>query len=92
MIDQLIALEQRPKQLVEQRNSVLTAQQTAFQDVNAKLLGLKFNVDTLTGAASFNATTATTSNESVLTVTSGQGAVPGNYNFTVDRLVSASRC
>jgi flagellar hook-associated protein 2 len=91
LIDQLIALEQRPKQLVEQRNAVLTAQQTAYQDVNAKLLGLKFNVDGLTGATTYTATTGTTSNESVLTVESGAGAVPGNYSFTVDRLVSSQQ-
>lgn len=91
LIDQLIAIEQRPRLLVEQRNSVLTAQQTALQDVNAKLLGLKFNVDSLTGGTTFDATTATTSNESVLTVESGPGAVPGNYGFTVDRLVSSQQ-
>ncbi len=91
LIEQLIALEERPKQLVQQRNAVLTAQQTAFQDVNAKLLGLKFNVDSLTGSTTFNATTGTTSNENVLTVDSGAGAVPGNYSFTVDRLVSSQQ-
>ncbi len=91
LIDQLIAIEQRPRQLVERRNAVLTAQQTAFQDVNSKLLGLKFNVDSLTGGTTFNATTASTSNESVLTVASGPGAVPGNYGFTVDRLVASQQ-
>lgn len=91
LIDQLIALEQRPKVLVQQRNAVLTAQQTALQDVNSRLLGLKFNVDALTGSTTFNATTASTSNEDVLTVTSGEGAVPGNYSFTVDRLVSSQQ-
>lgn len=91
LIDQLIAIEQRPSQLIEQRNAVLTAQQTAFQDVNAKLLGLKFNVDSLTGGTSFDSTTSSTSNESVLTVESGAGAVPGNYGFTVDRLVSSQQ-
>lgn len=91
LIDQLIALEQKPKQLVQQRNAVLTAQQTALQDVNSRLLALKFNVDSLTGSTTFNATTASTSNENVLTVSSGQGAVPGNYAFTVDRLVSSQQ-
>ena len=91
LIDQLIALETKPITLTEKRNAVLTAQQTALQDVNSKLLGLKFNVDGLTGATTFNATTASTSNESVLTVTSGAGAVPGNYSFTVDKLVSSQQ-
>lgn len=91
LIDQLIALEQRPKRLVEQRNAILTAQQTALQDVSAKLLGLKFSVDGLTGVSTFRSTTAATSNESVLTVASGSGAVPGNYNFTVDRLVASQQ-
>jgi flagellar hook-associated protein 2 len=91
LVDQLMALEERPKLLIQQRSAVLTAQQTALQDVSAKLLGLKFNVDSLTGVSTYNATTSTTSNESVLTVTSGKGAVPGNYNFTVDRLVASQQ-
>lgn len=91
LIDQLIALEQRPKVLVQQRNAVLTSQQTALQDVNSRLLGLKFNVDALTGATTFKATTASTSNENVLTVSSGEGAVPGNFAFTVDRLVASQQ-
>ncbi|GAB4108263.1 MAG: hypothetical protein Kow00105_14770 [Phycisphaeraceae bacterium] len=91
LVDQLIALEQRPKVLIEQRNAVLTAQQTALQDVNSRLLAMKFNVDSLTGSTTFNATTATSSNENVLTVSSGSGAVPGNYSFTVDRLVSSQQ-
>ncbi len=91
LIDQLIALEQRPRVLVQQRNAILTSQQTALQDVNSRLLGLKFNVDALTGSTTFNATTATTSNENVLTVSSGEGAVPGNFAFTVDRLVASQQ-
>ncbi len=91
LVDQLMAIEERPKQLIEQRNAVLTAQQTALQDVNSRLLALKFNVDSLTGSTTFNATTATTSNENVLTVSSGAGAVPGNYSFTVDKLVQSQQ-
>ena len=91
LVDQLIAIEQRPKTLIEERNAVLTAQQTALQDVNAKLLALKFGVDSLTGLTTFNATAGTTSNENVLTVSSGAGAVPGNYSFTVDKLVSSQQ-
>ena len=91
LIDQLIAIDSKPKTLIQQRNAVLTSQQTAFQDVNAKLLALKFSVDSLTGSTTFDATTGTSSNESVLTVSSGEGAVPGNYNFTVDKLVSSQQ-
>ncbi len=91
LIDQLIQIESGSVKLVENRNTVLTAQQTALQDVNAKLLALKFSTDSLTTPGLFNSSISTSSNESVLTVTSGSGAVPGNYNFTVDKLVSSQQ-
>ncbi|MEE9212030.1 MAG: flagellar filament capping protein FliD [Phycisphaeraceae bacterium] len=91
LIDQLMALEARPKTIVENRNAVLQAQQIAFQDINAKLLSLKFSAAGLTSSSSFNATTAATSDESAITVSSGNGATPGTYQFTVNRLVGSQQ-
>ena len=90
IVDQLIAIEARPKRLVESRVAVLQSQQVAFQDINAKLLALKLSVGNLTSPTTFSGTTASSSNENVLTATSSTSATPGTYNFIVDRLVSTS--
>ena len=91
LIDQLIALESRPKSIVESQNARLTTQQVAFQDINAKLLAHKFSVTSLLASSIFDATTASSSNETVLTATSTSSATPGTYSFTVDRLVSTQQ-
>ncbi len=91
LINQLMALEAKPKQLVQQRNAVLQAQQVAFQDVIAKLTSFKLSVSTLASLSTFNTTTAASSNEDVLTATSSSVTTPGNYSFTVQRLVSAQQ-
>ena len=91
LIDQLIALESRPKSIVEAQNANLTTQQIAFQDINAKLLAHKFSVTSLLSSSIFEATTASSSNETVLTATSTSSATPGTYSFTVDRLVSTQQ-
>lgn len=91
LIDQLMAIEARPRQLIEQRNVVLQSQQTALQGVSAKLLALKSSAGVLTKSATFDATTATSSNEAALTVSSSSSAVPGSYPFTVSRLATAQQ-
>ncbi len=91
LIDQLMTFEARPKQLVQQRNAVLQSQQVAFQDINAKLLSLKLSVSSLASTNTFRVTSATSSNEDVLTATSGAATTPGDYNFTVQRLVSTQQ-
>jgi len=91
IIDQLIALEERPKARIEQRNAVLQSQQTALQEVSAGLLGLQNSANQVTGGTLFKQTTSASSDESVLTVSSGPGAVPGNYTFRVQQLVAAQQ-
>ena len=91
LIDQLMAIESRPKSLIQQRNTVLTTQQVAFQDVNAKLLSLKVAAGSLSSASIFNSTAATSSDESVLTATTTSSANPGTYAFSVARLVTSQQ-
>jgi len=91
VVDQLIALESRPKQLVQQRNAVLQSQSTAFAEISAKLLSLKLTAGSFANDLVFNKTTASSSDESVLAATSGKSTVPGTYKFTVDRLVSTQQ-
>ena len=91
LIDQLIAIESRPRGLVQQQNAVLTAQQVAFQDINARLLNLKLASSGFTTESTFTNTNSSSSNEDVLTISSGSTTVPGSYNFVVDRLVSTQQ-
>ena len=91
LIDQLLAIEARPQQFVRQRNTVLTTQQVAFQDINAKLLVLKLSADSFVTNKIFNSTSSSSSDESVLTVSSGTSSVAGTYDFTVSRLVTTQQ-
>ena len=91
IIDQLLALEARPQLFIQQQNTVLTSQQIAFQDINAKLLSLKLASSELADSRVFRATTTTSSNPAVLTAASGSSAIPANYSFIVDRLVGTQQ-
>ncbi len=91
IIDQLIALETQPRIRVEEQNSTLQEQQSAFAGISAQLLSLKLNAGRLTTDATYTATNSSSSNEAVATVTSAAGAVPGDYRFSVRRLVSAQQ-
>ncbi len=91
LIDQLLSIEARPKTIIETRNATLSATQVAFQSVNAKLLAHKLSVSTLLNSSTFSNTSATSSDESVLTATSSKSATPGTYEFTVDQLVTTQQ-
>ncbi|MCC7205465.1 MAG: flagellar filament capping protein FliD [Phycisphaeraceae bacterium] len=91
LIEQLIQIEARPQTLVKNQNTILQSQQTAFQAINAKLLALQSIATRLSNLNSFRATTASSSNEDVLTLTSGTATTPGTYRFAVNRLVSSQQ-
>ncbi|MBI1338169.1 MAG: flagellar filament capping protein FliD [Phycisphaera sp.] len=91
LIDQLLQIDARPKTLVQNNIAVLQSQSVAFQDVNAKLLSLKLTTGSFSSAKTFSATTATSSNENVFTASTSASTVPGNYAFTVSRLVSTQQ-
>jgi flagellar hook-associated protein 2 len=91
IVEQLVELEARPKTRIEQQNETLASQQAAFQQINANLLSMKLAADGLTTDATFTSTTSASSNEDVLTVSSGAGATPGNYSLSVQRLVGAQQ-
>lgn len=91
LVDQLIAIDARPRTLVQNRTTVLQSQQAAFQAINAKLLALDVSVTTITKSVTFSPNKATSSNESVLTAGATSSAVPGTYQFRVQRLVSGQQ-
>jgi flagellar hook-associated protein 2 len=91
LIEQLMAIESRPKQLVQRRVSALQVQQTAYLDLNARLSALKSAASAFRTAKTFQTKRATSSADTVLTATAGTTAAAGAYTFIVDRLVSTQQ-
>ena len=88
IIDQLLAIEARPRVLAQQRLVQFQSQQAAFLDINTTVSSLASAARAFSSERLFRAASATTTNESVLTATARAGAAVGSYDFVVDRLVS----
>ncbi|HZW09697.1 MAG TPA: flagellar filament capping protein FliD [Phycisphaerales bacterium] len=91
LINQLLSVEARPRDLAQQRILQLQMQQSAYLDINSKLSALRtaaksFRLDFL-----FDSMGATSTDEAVLAATASRTAVPGSYSFLVDRLVSSQQ-
>lgn len=88
IVNQLIAIEARPRDLLMRRIAELDAQRTAFLDISARILAMQSRISSLAEVTAFRAARATSSNSSVLTATVGQDVSSGSYSFTVRRLAS----
>ncbi|MGV6814435.1 MAG: flagellar filament capping protein FliD [Phycisphaerales bacterium] len=91
LIDQLITAQSRPQVLAQQRVIQLKAQQAAYLDINSRLSAFKTAAASFRVNNIFSGNSIASSNESVLTGTASTAAVPGSYNFIVDRLVSTQQ-
>jgi flagellar hook-associated protein 2 len=91
LIDQLIAVEARPRQLVEARIIQLQQQQAGYLSINSALNGLESAADAFLASKVFDSNKATSSAPGVLSASAGTNAAPGSYSFLVDRLVSTQQ-
>ncbi len=91
LIDQLMAIEGRPRDIIQSRVEVLEAQKAAFLDVNSRLFNLDLSATTFVDPKSFGKKLATSSNTAVLNASAASDAPIGTYQFTVDRLVSSQQ-
>ncbi len=91
LIDQLINASSRPLVLAQSRVIQLNAQQAAYLDINTRLSAFKAAAASFRLDKVFSGHTVVSNNESVLTAAAGVDAVPGSYNFIVDRLVSTQQ-
>ncbi len=91
LIDQLIALESRIKFPLEARIIDLEARKIALLDINSRLLNLKTASSNFRTNSIFQSAFATSSDESVLTATTGTLAQPGSFQFIVKQLVTSSQ-
>ncbi len=91
LIDQLLALDARPKLYAQQRITQLKSQQAAYLSVNTSLMALKNAAAKFEAANVFQSSSATSSDTEALTATASNSAAAGSYDFIVDRLVTTQR-
>ncbi len=91
LISQLLAIDSRPKLLAQRRIAELQRQQAAYLDINSTLLALKTAGEKFATAKIFSSAQAASSDPEALTATAGTSAVPGSYQFIVNRLVSTQQ-
>ncbi len=91
IINQLIQLDSAPVTQLQNRITTNTSQKTAYTDLQTKLNALKTVGTTLTNPNSFQAATANSSDEKVLTATAANGAATGTYQLQVAQLVSSQQ-
>ena len=88
IIDQLIALESLPLQNLQIRSSLLDVQRAAFAQLAARILAVQNAALPFRDPSFFRQFTATSTDDTVLTATASDKAVPGSYTFKVHSLVA----
>jgi len=91
LIDQLIASQSRPQILAQQRIIQLQSQQAAFLDINSRLNAFKTAAASFRVNDIFSSRSISSSDDTVLTASATSSAVPGSYNFIIDRLVTTQQ-
>lgn len=91
IINQLLQVEARPRQLAQQRVAELQTQQTAWLDLNSRLSTLRSASSKFRLERVFESATTTSSNANALTASATAGATPGSYRFTVARVVGTQQ-
>ncbi len=91
IIDKLMALESQPKARLQSRMDQVNSQKLAYTDLATRLSGLKLSFTALKKLSTFQKSTATSSNESVLTATTAAGAATGTFQFQVARLATTQQ-
>lgn len=90
LIDRLLEIERRPLIVLQTQKLKLQAKATAYQDLNTKILGLKYKAEALRDSATFFPRSVTSSAEAVATATAGAGSTKGTYTVTVTALAKGS--
>jgi flagellar hook-associated protein 2 len=89
VLDALMQQESQPLTVLQNQQSDLSAQQTAFGTYASKLATLQSSIDDLQSASAFNGRAVSSSNTSALTATVGSGTPIGTYEVLVTELARA---
>ena len=93
IISGLVELQEAQVSRLNGRKDEILTQQTAFQGIEARLLSLRSTMSSLNRniGSVFDKSSATTSNESLLTVRTGNNAAEGTYSVRVTSLARAQQ-
>ncbi|MGA8709534.1 MAG: flagellar cap protein FliD N-terminal domain-containing protein, partial [Steroidobacteraceae bacterium] len=91
IISALLTYDQAPVTLLQSQVASNTAQQQAYSSLETQLQSLQTIGQSLELPTTFNASTSTSSDPSVLTATTTAGAPQGSYQFQVAQLVSSQQ-
>jgi flagellar hook-associated protein 2 len=91
VIDQLVALEQRPILNYQQEISELEMTKGAWRDVNSRLDKLEDKTTDLKLSSTYNSRSTSSSNEEVVTASASNDANEANYSITVNNVASTQR-
>ena len=91
ILEGLLSLQQQQVDRIESRKQEVIAEQTAFGGVQAGLLNLQSRLANLTRTqnGAFEARTAASSHEDVVTAAASSNATPGVYELQVSQLAKA---
>lgn len=89
-VDQLIALQARPRDLLTARNKTLEARQVGLTSVSGSLLKLQLALASFKSATVFDQRAATSNAENLTASITGSPA-PGSYQFTAVRVAQSQQ-
>lgn len=89
IVDQLMEIERRGIQVLEQRKSELNGLKSVWSEVKTRLLKLEEELVDLKRESTFKPLAACSSDEKILTATATMSASPGTYSITISRLAQA---
>lgn len=89
IVSQLVALESKPLEKLQSRNSSLNTQISTWGTVKSQLSAVQDAAQKLMGLSSWNARALKSSNETAVTGTAAEGATVGSFAVNVTRLAQA---
>jgi flagellar hook-associated protein 2 len=89
MVNQLVQLERIPIQQLQARRSGIEAKENAWTTISTRFSALRTEVDKFIGENAFSSFMAATASSEAVTVSAGDGALPGSISFRVNQLASA---
>ena len=91
IIDKLLSLESRPRELAQERIDKNSTQKAALLALSARLLGVQSSVTSFRSSDILNARTASVSDNTVLRVTASASAAVGSTQFKATRQAQSQR-
>ncbi|HLU77020.1 MAG TPA: flagellar filament capping protein FliD [Burkholderiales bacterium] len=91
IVQQLMAVEQRPLQALAQKEASYQAKLSAYGSIKSGVSAFKSAMEALTSTDKFISSRVTVSNKDALGVTANGQAVPGRYNIDIQALAQSQK-